>query len=729
MKDGATAVLFTFMKRVLLLAVLAIPAFASDLDVVRAQFTGYSTASGATRTSARMQEALSALEGTARNHADALRSDGSWPDINYNETPSGSWGPWAHTQRLWILAKAYQTPGQSLYRDPRLLTDINAALAYTKTFYGASILPLGNWWFWTIGIPIDLGPTLVLMQNEADPAVVNDLTNAMQLRIGNSPAARGIVGPVPTGENLVWSAYTHLCLGILKNDATMLGAVRDAMASVVRPTTADGVQSDFSFHQHGPQLYTGGYGGAFAADVARYALITRGTSYELPNDALSSFSDYVADGIAWSLHGDYFDVSVVGREVARPTTTGYNGMAALVQASQFSSPRVNVIRSAAAKMLQTWRGTMPIELAGAAAMVESAHYNAAWPSGHRHYYESDYTVHRRNGWFASIKMFSTRTKSGENTNNENLLGSRQSDGRFSLVLKGNEYFGGDVWPALDWTRLPGITVEQKADTADDTYGFGTKALAGGTGDGFNGVSAMELAPLHSSLTAKKSWFFLDDAIVFLTNSIRTSTNAETIINQWPTSSSLIRRDDWASLDNVGYWFPGAAPLISRETRSGTWAALGGSTDTTAHSATFVTMRIDNTNVPTAEYVIVPNVTSTQMAAWAASRPIAILANNEAVSAVRDLRNGNLGIAFWRASSIEGIQSNAAAVVYMTADHLSAADPTCAATGTFTITLPGTWRTNDVPTTRTLRSTTLIIPRAGGATTQITLRRSVKRRTT
>jgi len=151
------------MKRVLIPIVLlvATSAAAADLDVVRAQFITCSTASGADRTSARMTDALAALEWTARQHADALAANGSWPDINYNETPDGNWGPWAHTQRLWLMAKAYQTQGQALYRDPRLLADLDAALAHTKTFYGASIIPTGNWWFWTIGIPIDLGPTLV----------------------------------------------------------------------------------------------------------------------------------------------------------------------------------------------------------------------------------------------------------------------------------------------------------------------------------------------------------------------------------------------------------------------------------------------------------------------------------------------------------------------------------------------------------------------------------------
>lgn len=728
------------MKKTLVLALLltAVSAHGADIDVVRAQFHAFYTASGADASAPRMKQALSELESLTRQITGPtwLRDDGSWIDINYNETPGGGWGPWDHTRRLIVMAKAYRTPGQGLYRDPRLLAQIDAALAYTKTFYGASIVPTGNWWFWTIGIPIDLGPTLVLMQGEVNPQTHDDLVRAMQLRIGNSPTARGLVGPVPTGENLVWSSFTHLCLGLLKNDPTMLTAVRDAMSSVARPTTGEGIKRDRSFHQHGAQLYTGGYGGSFANDAARYALITGGTSYELPADSLASFSDYVADGIAWTLYGSYFDVSVISREVARPSTSGFNGIAALLQATQFDSPRRAEIRASAAKMLATWNGTMPSELAALAAKIEASRFPAAWPSGHRHYYASDYTVHRRDSWFASVKMFSTRTKSGEKTNEENILGARQSDGRFYLVLKGDEYFGRDIWPAFDWTRLPGTTVEQKADTASDVYGYGTRTFAGGTGDGRNGVSAMELAPLQSVLTARKSWFFFDDAIVFLTNGITSpsANRVETIVNQWPLvnpSAPLTRRDDWALLEGVGYWFPTSGDLkVSREARTGTWASLGGSNDTTAHQKPFVTLWLDHGTTPTnatAEYAIVPNMTATSMAAWSASRPFSILANNDTVSAVRDNRTDALGITFWRAGAVEGFQSSAAAVVYVTMTdtmtmRVDAADPNANATGSFQLTIPGTWTTKGVPYSRTAHSITVTIPRKAGETTTVLLQR-------
>ena len=713
-------------KLLFLLLVAPLAARAADIDVVRAQYLGYYTAAGAARSTTRMQDALGALELVTRENTAPgfLRDDGSWSDIDYNDVPDGGWSPWAHTQRLIVMAKAYQTPGQPYYKNAALRAQINAALAYTTRYYGAKIIPNGNWWFWTIGVPLDLGPTLVLMRGEIDPQTYDDLVLAIYARIGKSPTARGLVGPLPTGENLVASCFTHLSLALLKDDPSILTAVASAMTGVVEPTTAEGIQRDRSFHQHGAQLYTGGYGGAFAAGIGQFALLTRDTAYSLAPDALALFADYVADGIAWSLYGDYFDVSVISREVARPTSTGFQGLAALLQASEIGSPRQNEIRGAAAKMLESWHGTMTPELAGLAAQIETGGFAPAWPSGHRHYFASDYTVHRRPDWFASVKMFSTRTKSGERTNGENLLGSRQSDGRFYLVLQGNEYFGRDVWPALDWTRLPGITVEQKADTADDTFDYGKRTFAGGTGDDKNGVSAMELAPLNSSLTARKSWFFFDDAIVFLTNGI-TAPNpnrVETVVNQWPLmneTSQLARGSDWAQLENVGYWFPTPSNLkTSREPRSGTWAALGASDDTTERTTSFVTLWIDHGAAPvnaTAEYAIVPNVTAAQMQQWAAARPISILANDERVSAARDNRTGAIGIAFWTGgASVEGIQSSAQAVVYINGVHVWAADPNAGATGSFSLTIP--------------YYGTFTIPRASGQTTHIVLkpkRRSVR----
>jgi len=114
------------MKRLLVLLFLAVPLHAADIDVARQNFIDYYTAAGADRTAPMMQQALGDLENATRSDTAAgfLMSDGSWSDINYSETPAGSWGPWDHVKRLTVMAKAYNTRGQSLYHDAMLLTEI-----------------------------------------------------------------------------------------------------------------------------------------------------------------------------------------------------------------------------------------------------------------------------------------------------------------------------------------------------------------------------------------------------------------------------------------------------------------------------------------------------------------------------------------------------------------------------------------------------------------------------
>lgn len=715
------------MKRllVLALALAAAPGLFASVDTVRQNFVDYYAAAGADRGAPVMADALATLESQTRDITAPgfLNADGTWSDINYKEVPSGSWSPWDHFRRLTTMAKAYRTPGQSYYNSEALRQQIEASLAYVPTFYGRYTLPQGNWWFWTLGAPLDLGPTLVLMRGSVSAKVYADCVDTLLVHIGTSPTAKGLVGPVPVGENLVWSCFTHLCLALARDDATMLAAVRDAAGTACTTTSGDGIQIDSSFHQHGPQLYTGGYGGSFAYDVSRLALLLRNSEFALAPAALTSFANYVADGIAWSLYGPYFDVSVVGREVARSSTSGINGIAALLQSSTFASPRNAEIRGATAAALKAWRWPLSPELAALAAQTA---WSAAWPAGHQHYYTSDYTVHRRPAWFASVKMFSTRTKSGENTNGENLLGSRQSDGRFYLVLSGDEYFGNDSWPALDWTRLPGITVEQKAGAANDQYGFGTRSLAGGTGDGRNGVSAMELAPIDSALTAKKSWFFFDDSIVFLTNSITSPSfnKVETIVTQWPLKSTVSRGGNWLAADNVGYYvYPQPAKLnVTTASRTGTWAALGGSTDTTPRTQTFLTIWLDHGANPTnadAAYAIVPNATPQTMASWI---PPTVVANTPSASAVTN--GAATGVVIWTANATAaGFSADAPATIYATTSstsmQLAVADP-ANGTGTFHVTVPGRWIAASVPYATDSRATTLTLPRAAGATTRLTL---------
>jgi chondroitin AC lyase len=734
----------------LTLALSAEAAAQSVFDGLEKQFDDYYTGAGADRGAPRVREALGSLEHQVEfvTAPGLLRSDGSWSDINYQEVPSGTWSPWDHFRRLMIMARAYRTAGHRFHRDPALLLQIESALGYLPLFYGSNVPENGNWWFWVIGPALDLGPTLVLMRDDIHPDLLGRSTDILADRIGPYPGITPKFSLLE-GQNLVWSALTHYSLALLERDSGILDAVRGRLRSVATPASgADGLQHDATFHQHGPQLYTGGYGGSYGVEMAKYLVLTRGTAYSLDQAQSGSkpgVADFAADGIAWALYHNYFDVSTIGREVAKPWTNGFNGLATLLQMSIVPSARQTEIRRAARRMLDTWTETLPMELAALAAALEAGVEGGAWPRGHRHYWVSDYTVHRRDPYFASVKMLSTRTRSGERTNGENMLGSRQSDGRFHLVIRGDEYAAAQAWPTLDWSRLPGTTVEQRSGAANSTYGTGLRSFVGGASDGQNGVSAMDFAAIDSPLTAKKGWVFFDDAIVFFVNSIQslTGNRVETIVDQRPMASIdspvVQEGNSWIAAGGIGYWFPsGQRVEMRREMRTGSWGSLGGPGDQLERSNPILTLWIDHGAYPAnarAEYVIVPAVDPSSLRSWVASNPISILANHQQVSAARHNDTGALGIIFWSPSSVEGISASAPSVLYQTTSgnrmELSLADP-AQGSGAYEVTLPGRFTlvsaSPGVTLTSGVASSTLTVPKNGGRTVRVTLQQASRPRT-
>jgi hyaluronate lyase len=756
-----------------LLIAFALLAFCSAAAVGNAQsleiaqlernYIDYYTAAGADRDHPVLRESLDWLERTTAEITAPgfLRSDGSWSDVDYLEIPTGNWSPWDHSRRLMLMARAYSTPGQRFHGDPLLLSQIENVLLQFREFYPANnSKPAGNWWFWRIGIPLDLGPALVLTRGAVRPEITQEMTRTLESYIGTSPYFFP-GGSLLRGQNLVWSSFNTMALGLLKHDGSMLRSVRDAIGGTARTVRGvDGVQNDLSFHQHGPQLYTGGYGAAFANDLSKYVLLSAGTTYRLNEDQIGFTAAYVADSVRWSLFGKHFDASVVGREVSKSSTSGFHGLAALLQMAEVTTPRQEEIAASAAMMMRSWRWTLPVELAGIVADRSGPQVVAEWPTGNRFYPVSDYVVHRRPGWFFSVKMLSTRTRSGEQTNGENILGSRQSDGRYYLSLEGDEYYSRNVWPTLDWSRLPGITVDQRPDAANAMYGMGRRAFVGAVSDGRGGVAAMDWSAIDTPISARKGWFFFDDMVVLTTSGIISTSGhpAETIVQQWPLSSptaplivnghskpqaigwsDTLRGVEWAHADRIGYLFPFPARIeAKREMRSGAWADLGNAEPNgQVHHNPILTLWFDhgrNAISASAVYAIVPGVTAGRMESLARSQPISILSNDEGATAVRDNRTGTQGFIFWRAGAVEGWQVDLPSIVQVHPNRnqlrILVADP-AQGTGTMRLTLPGSWRLArpiaGVTLTPAPGGTRLELPRGGGATTVIDLETIPRRR--
>lgn len=679
---------------------------AGDIDAVKSNIINFFTAAGKDRSDPILASELTAVHSAAQAHMSSMAADGRWSDVDYGDIPDSSWSLIKHYDRLWIMAQAYQTHGQPLYGNATLRGKIEKGLEYilNHVYSGCDTPP--NWWWWQIGIPYyTLGRILILMQGSMNATIFQAHLDAIAYLIPDNYASYA------TGANKVWLAFGTFFHSILSGDLTAAQIARNNVGSTcaVFPLGVEGVQADFSFHQHGEQLYTGGYGTAWGDDVANFALFTSGTSgLQLSSTQLATVLDFVHEGIRWGLFHNYFDPSIIGREIVR-NGTGMAGLYAMLALTPIPSNRQAGLIAASKKMLETWTGSLGIAIAGLASDVKKSATVAAGPVGHKHFNMSDYTVHRRSTFYASVKMLSSRIIPAELVIGEGLRSWYLSDGLTYVVLRGSEYMSGNVLPTLDWARMPGTTIEQKPRANGEGYHppqKGLRSFVGGVSVGDHGVSAMDFDANTSALTAKKSWFFFDEEIVCLGSDITCPSvyRTETIVNQWPLStagatltvngtqkptplgwSETMTEVNWAHCDNMGYYFPAGQSVEGRrEIRSGRWSDIGPG-PTAVHSHPILTLYLDHgANAASASYsyALLPGKTASQVQAYAASNPFTILVQNRAMHAVKHNALDAVGVVFWQAGAVDYLEADMPGVAFYRKSGsvltMAVSDPTCAA---------------------------------------------------
>jgi chondroitin AC lyase len=109
---------------------------------------------------------------------------------------------------------------------------------------------------------------------------------------------------------------------LLLRNPENVAAIFDLLWSHIAITTGDGIQADGSFHFHGNQLYSGGYGADEAVQLATICQLTSGLAgFAPPPAAFDIVSLYLLNGTQYILrtgpNGTFFDLSTKGREITR----------------------------------------------------------------------------------------------------------------------------------------------------------------------------------------------------------------------------------------------------------------------------------------------------------------------------------------------------------------------------------------------------------------------------
>lgn len=399
-----------------------------------------------------------------------------WNDIDYNDTEPANWQPLIHLKRVRDLALAWANPASAFYHQQYVWTAMNYGLNHwlEKRYHSS------NWWHNEIGVPQCMRDIIILLRTDLSAHSLNESMKVLaQYRIQKN----GV------GANLTWSADLGFHYAALTGNEALMKECIDRMLKEIKISTDEGVQPDFSFHQHGARLQMYQYGRAFLWDNVRLAWQVRGTKFGFPDDKIKILNEFVLSGWLWMARGIHTVPGTMDRSSSRVGELNSPDIRKLIPyLAALSQPANDQIKKA--NLIQNGKASL---------------------KGYRFYPYSDFTAYHQHNFSFFLKTISVRTLATESINHENLKGHLLNSGDAYLIRAGNEYF--NLMPVWNWSHLPGVTAFEKASKID------RESFTGAVSDGKSGLTVMDYRLSDSTkqgyITAHKFWASYGDVMVCL----------------------------------------------------------------------------------------------------------------------------------------------------------------------------------------------------------------------
>lgn len=728
-----------------LLAPGSLAAAASDpYAVVRGNWFAYLTGIPFDSSDPAIKAGVAAISSGAQQVASTMETASSRTEL-WTDLPLGTVSANARNSfnRLKQMALAYATPGTALTGDGGVLAQIQDGLNFLMTnTYTTNLPPRGydNWWDWQIGIPNAIEDTTTLLYDHLAAADVTTYCTRIDHFTPDATIAAA------TGANLLWWCRILIVGGALSGDSAKIGHGIAALSpALVYSLFGDGLYADGSFFQHSAHVaYLGGYGTSFFDTISTLTRTLAGSPWSIADPNVANIYDGINRGLVPSVWDGLAMDSMRGREIARSTSadadTGLRIANTVLRFAE-SAPSADQARQWKS-IAKGWLQRTPVSFGDSSAatielisrceaVLKDSTVPAAEPSNHKIYYENDRAIHRRPGWALSISACSARVARYECINNENLHGWHTGDGMTYLYLDSDRtQFDDAFWNTIDSTRLPGTTADTAvpadaagSNTRPTTTWTGGAVLPDSFGTGTYGAFGQDLEGYEADstkfLSAKKSWFCLDDSVVALGAGITGNAVAgvETIVenrNLHGNNGTALVVDgqaqdtalgwagdfpaaQWAHIDGVaGYVFPGAARgtlHASRTNRTGSWIDINPNQgDTSSDTRPYLTLSFRHGTQPsgaTYSYILLPKASRAQTADRAADPGLTVLANSATAQGISHSATGLTMVNFFAAGSAGPITASGPASVIARCQTgkvtISVADPT-RSQATVTVTL-------------------------------------------
>ncbi len=420
------------------------------------------------------------------------QEDGSFRSVDYTDRNQTNWLATYHFGRLLSLGTAWRFGGVEMRGNMQLRSAVIRGLEY---WIQAGYEPPG-WWYQNIGVPaISLRVLLVM-----DGGLPRKLLTAFLPEL-----TRPLPSWTLTAQNRNSIAVLRIRRGVVYRDAALLASGCRELAAGIRFAVPghEGLQADYSYHQHGPQLQFGNYGMAFYQDVSQWAAVLRGTQFAWTPKQLDLVHRFFRDGLRWVLYRDRMDLSGCGRQIA-----GLEPMR-----------KYTAIRRSSENLCQA----LPPEKQ---VLYRDFFTDSTALAGCRYFSCSDFLVFRRKNLYFSVKMSSNRVRGSESVNDENRQSYYMGAGFTQLLRRGNEYEA--LPPLWNWRQLPGVTAPQDGRSLNSGGGISINRspLVGGISDGWNGAAMLELQA--DGFEARKSYLCFDGYFVSIGSGIHSPLNVPVV---------------------------------------------------------------------------------------------------------------------------------------------------------------------------------------------------------
>ncbi|AEW66178.1 TPA: polysaccharide lyase 8 family protein [Staphylococcus aureus] len=478
-----------------------------------------------------------------------------------------------------------------------------------------------NWWDYEIGTPKSLTNTLILLNDQFSNEEKKKFTAPIKTFAPDSDKILSSVGKAEPakGGNLVDISKVKLLESIIEEDKDMTKNSIDSFNKVFTYVQSNatgkernGFYKDGSYIDHQDVPYTGAYGVVLLEGISQMMPMIKETPFKDSNQNDTTLKSWIDEGFMPLIYkGEMMDLSR-GRAISRENETSHSASATVMKSLLRLSDAMD--ESTKAKYKKIVKSSVESDSSYKqndylnsysdidkmkSLMDDSTISTNGLTQQLKIYNDMDrVTYHNKDLDFAfGLSMTSKNVARYESINNENLKGWHTGAGMSYLYNSDVKHYRDNFWTTADMKRLAGTTTLENEVLKDTDDKKSSKTFVGGTKfDDQHASIGMDFENQDKTLTAKKSYFILNDKIVFLGTGIKStdsSKNPVTTIENRKANGYTLYTDDKQTTasdnqgtnsvflestnkpkNNIGYHFLNKSKIsIKKETHTGNWKEI------------------------------------------------------------------------------------------------------------------------------------------------------------